>query len=204
MSSCSERQVKTRALGPALKRCIDVTGSLVCLFLFAPVIAAAAALVLARMGRPVVFRQTRIGLNEKPFVLYKFRTMTNARGPDGELLPDGERLTSLGNALRRWSIDEVPQLWNVLRGEMSLVGPRPLLMTHLPRNSPEHRRRHLVRPGITGWAQVNGRNAITWEQKFELDVWYVDNLSMLVDLKIFLLTIRRVIGGRGLTQKARN
>lgn len=195
--------MKARALELAVKRCMDVAGSLVGLFLLSPVMAAAAALVLIRMGRPLLFRQVRPGLHERPFTLYKFRTMADARGPDGKPLPDGERLTPLGKALRRWSIDELPQLWNVLRGDMSLVGPRPLLVEYLDRYSPEQRRRHLVKPGITGWAQVNGRNAVTWEQKFALDVWYVDNLSIPIDLKIIFLSVWRVLGGRGLNQQGR-
>ncbi len=184
-----------------MKRCIDVIGSLVGLLLLSPVMAAAAVLVLIRMGKPVLFRQVRPGLNEKPFTLCKFRTMADTRGPDGELLPDGERLTPLGRAFRRWSVDELPQLWNVLKGDMSLVGPRPLLMAYLPRYSSEQRRRHLVKPGITGWAQVNGRNAITWEQKFDFDVWYVDNASLWLDTRILVLTLLLVIGGLGVSAK---
>jgi lipopolysaccharide/colanic/teichoic acid biosynthesis glycosyltransferase len=181
-----------------VKRCIDVIGSLVAMVLFSPVWAAAAVLVLIRMGRPVLFRQMRTGLNEEPFALYKLRTMSNARGPDGELLADGERLTPLGRALRRWSVDELPQLWNVLKGDMSLVGPRPLLMKYLPRYSSEQKRRHLVRPGITGWAQVSGRNAITWEQKFEFDVWYVDNAGLWLDVRILAATAFSILGGKGI------
>jgi len=182
----------------AVKRCIDVIGSLVALVLLSPVMAAAAVLVLIRMGRPVLFRQVRPGLNEEPFTLCKFRTMADTRGPDGRLLPDGERLTPLGRALRRWSVDELPQLWNVLKGEMSLVGPRPLLMKYLPRYSPEQGRRHLVKPGITGWAQVGGRNAITWEQRFALDVWYVDNASLWLDVRILAATAFSILGGKGI------
>ena len=186
-----------------MKRCIDVIGSLVALVLLSPVWAAAAVLVLIRMGRPVLFRQVRPGLNEKPFTLCKFRTMADTRGPDGELLPDGERLTPLGRAFRRWSVDELPQLWNVLKGDMSLVGPRPLLIKYLPRYSPEQKRRHLVKPGITGWAQVNGRNAITWEQKFEFDVWYVDNAGLWSDVRILAATAFSILGGRGISSAGR-
>ena len=148
---------------------------------------------------PALFVQERPGLGGRPFRLYKFRTMRNANGPDGQPLPDAQRLTALGRFLRRASLDELPQLWNVLRGELSLVGPRPLLMEYLPRYSPEQARRHLVKPGITGWAQVNGRNAISWEEKFALDVWYVEHWSLGLDLKILLRTITSVITSRGVS-----
>jgi len=151
------------------------------------------------MGSPSLFKQTRPGLNAKPFNIYKFRTMTNARGKKGYLLPEAERLTRFGKWLRSTSLDELPELWNVLKGDMSLVGPRPLLMQYLDRYTPEQARRHEVKPGITGWAQVNGRNAITWEEKFALDVWYVDNCSFLLDLKIILLTIIKVIKRQGIS-----
>ncbi len=150
-------------------------------------------LVRRKLGSPVFFRQVRPGLYGKPFRMVKFRTMTDARGPDGQLLPDAERLTPFGRWLRATSLDELPELWNVLRGEMSLVGPRPLLMEYLPLYSTEQARRHEVRPGITGWAQVNGRNAISWADKFALDVWYVDHRSLWLDVRILWLTVRKVL-----------
>lgn len=157
------------------------------------------ALVRYRLGSPVLFWQQRPGLNGRPFNMVKFRTMTDARAPDGNLLPDAQRLTAFGRFLRSSSLDELPELWNVLRGDMSLVGPRPLLMEYLPLYSTEQARRHEVRPGITGWAQVNGRNALTWDQKFKLDVWYVDHRSMALDLRILLLTLLRVVQRDGIT-----
>jgi sugar transferase EpsL len=153
-----------------------------------------------RMGRPVLFRQTRIGLNNHRFTFLKFRTMTDERDPSGHLLPDDQRLTSLGRFLRSSSLDELPQLWNVVKGEMSLIGPRPLLPEYLPRYSPEQRRRHEIKPGITGWAQVNGRNGISWEQKFRFDVWYVDHCSLALDAKILGLTLAAVLRRRGISQ----
>lgn len=152
------------------------------------------------LGSPILFKQQRPGLHGKPFHIYKFRSMTNKRDDEGNLLPDEVRLTSFGKFLRRYSLDELPQLFNVLKGDVSFVGPRPLLMEYLPRYSPEHARRHLVKPGITGWAQVNGRNAISWEEKFTLDVWYVDNQSFLVDAKILWLTILKVFRSEGISQ----
>ena len=149
-------------------------------------------LVRRKLGSPIFFRQVRPGLHGQPFEMIKFRTMTDARGPDGTWLPDAERLTPFGRWLRATSLDELPELWNVLKGDMSLVGPRPLLMEYLPLYTPEQARRHEVRPGITGWAQVNGRNAISWEEKFKLDVWYVDNRSLWLDIKILWLTVKRV------------
>lgn len=146
-----------------------------------------------KLGSPVFFRQMRPGLHGKPFQLIKFRTMTDAHGFDGHLLPDAERLTSFGRFLRASSLDELPELWNVVKGEMGLVGPRPLLMEYLPLYSVEQMRRHEVRPGITGWAQVNGRNALSWDEKFKLDVWYVDNRSLWLDIKILWLTVRKVL-----------
>jgi lipopolysaccharide/colanic/teichoic acid biosynthesis glycosyltransferase len=151
------------------------------------------------MGRPVLFRQRRPGLRGRPFLILKFRTMTPDRGTEGELLPDRERLTPLGRWLRRWSLDELPELWNVLRGDMSLVGPRPLLMDYLERYTPEQAQRHQVRPGITGWAQVRGRNALNWEEKLRHDLWYVDNMSPAVDLKILAATVRTVVRGEGIS-----
>lgn len=150
-------------------------------------------LVRVSLGSPVIFHDLRPGLNGKPFNMVKFRTMTDARGSDGDWLPDAQRLTRFGRLLRSTSLDELPELWNVLKGEMSLVGPRPLLMEYLPLYSPEQSRRHEVRPGITGWAQVNGRNAISWEEKFALDIWYVDHHSFALDMKILWLTFRKVI-----------
>jgi len=155
--------------------------------------------VLLTMGRPVLFRQQRPGLRGKPFTLYKFRTMRDARTASGELLPDDLRLTTFGKWLRSTSLDELPELFNVLKGEMSLVGPRPLLMEYLPRYSPEQARRHEVKPGITGWAQVNGRNALTWEEKFRMDVWYVDHWNLWLDMKIVLLTIWKVLKREGIS-----
>lgn len=155
--------------------------------------------VRCKLGSPVLFRQVRPGLHGRPFMMIKFRTMTDKRGADGELLPDARRLTSFGRFLRATSLDELPELWNVLRGEMSLVGPRPLLMEYLPLYSPEQARRHEVRPGITGWAQVNGRNALSWEDRFKLDIWYVDHRSFWLDLRILWLTMRKVIVREGIS-----
>jgi len=177
---------------------VDVTAAAAGLLILAPLIAAVAAVVRAAMGSPVLYRQKRTGLGERDFELLKFRTMTEQRGPDGRLLPDEARLTPLGRFLRRWSLDELPQLWNVLRGDMSLVGPRPLLPDYLPRYTEFQRRRHEVKPGITGWAQVNGRNALSWEEKFELDVWYVEHQSLWLDLRILWRTVWQVLQGRGL------
>jgi lipopolysaccharide/colanic/teichoic acid biosynthesis glycosyltransferase len=156
-------------------------------------------LVRCKLGSPVLFRQIRPGQHGRPFMMVKFRTMTDERGADGELLPDAQRLTSFGRFLRASSLDELPELWNVLRGEMSLVGPRPLLMEYLPLYSPEQARRHEVRPGITGWAQVNGRNALSWEERFKLDIWYVDHRSLWLDLRILWLTVRKVIVREGIS-----
>ncbi|MEZ2295904.1 sugar transferase [Variovorax sp. RCC_210] len=155
--------------------------------------------VRRKLGSPAFFRQTRPGLKGRPFNMVKFRTMTDARGVDGQLLPDAERLTPFGRFLRASSLDELPELWNVLKGDMSLVGPRPLLMDYLPLYSHEQARRHEVRPGITGWAQINGRNALSWEEKFKLDVWYVDNRSMWLDIKILWLTVRKVLVRDGIS-----
>ncbi|KJJ99496.1 hypothetical protein UB44_15425 [Burkholderiaceae bacterium 26] len=152
-----------------------------------------------KLGSPVFFRQRRPGLHGEPFEMVKFRTMTDARGADGQLLPDAERLTPFGGFLRSTSLDELPELWNVVRGDMSLVGPRPLLMEYLPLYSAEQARRHEVRPGVTGWAQVNGRNALSWEDKFRLDVWYVDNNSLWLDIKILWLTVRKVLVREGIS-----
>lgn len=163
------------------------------LILLSPIIAAVAAIVALSMGRPIFFKQSRPGRNHRPFTLIKFRTMSNGRDHAGRLLGDGERLTSIGRFLRASSLDELPELWNVLKGDMSLVGPRPLLFAYLGRYTPEQDRRHSIRPGLTGWAQVNGRNAISWEERFALDVWYVDNRGFWLDLKIIALTVMRVL-----------
>lgn len=181
----------------AAKRAIDVIAAAALLAATAPVLGAAALLIRRRMGRPVIFRQTRPGLDERPFEVLKLRTMRDACDPRGVPLPDEERLTRLGRLLRRWSVDELPQLVNVLRGEMSLVGPRPLLSDYLPRYSDRQRRRHWVRPGITGWAQIHGRNALSWQRRFELDLWYLRNRSLWLDLRVLATTALRVMSGSG-------
>ncbi len=183
-----------------LKRAFDFTLSLGLILLLSPVMLVTAMLIAGRMGYPVVFRQQRPGLHGRPFEVLKFRTMSDAAGTDGHPLPDEARHTTLGAVLRRFSLDELPQMFNVLKGEMSLVGPRPLLMEYLPLYSREQMRRHDVRPGITGWAQVNGRNALSWEDKFALDVWYVDNCSFWLDLKILAMTAGRVFSGSGVAK----
>ncbi len=188
-----------RPAGDAVKRLFDIVVSAAALVVLSPLLAVVALLVRTRLGSPVLFRQVRPGLNGEPFEMIKFRTMRDAVGPDGRELPDAERLTPFGARLRSTSLDELPELWNVLRGDMSLVGPRPLLMQYLPLYSKEQMRRHEVRPGVTGWAQVNGRNAIEWTEKFALDVWYVDHRSLWLDLKILLLTVRKLIAREGIT-----
>jgi lipopolysaccharide/colanic/teichoic acid biosynthesis glycosyltransferase len=176
-----------------MKRVFDIAiSSLGLLVLFLP-LSILAWMIRRRLGSPVFFRQVRPGLHGKPFEMVKFRTMTSECGPDGKLLPDDLRLTAFGRFLRSTSVDELPELWNVLRGAMSLVGPRPLLMEYLPLYTPEQARRHEVRPGLTGWAQVNGRNAISWEDKFKLDLWYVNNRSLWLDIKILWLTVKKVL-----------
>lgn len=182
-----------------LKRAFDLALALPALLLLAPLMGLLALLVASRLGRPVLFRQARPGLHGRTIEVCKFRSMTDARGPDGELLPDGDRLTPFGRFLRASSLDELPQLWNVVKGDLSLVGPRPLLVRYLPLYSPEQARRHEVPPGITGWAQVNGRNAISWEDKFALDVWYVDHRNFWLDLKILWLTLRKVLVRDGIS-----
>lgn len=182
------------------KRCLDLLIAGAGLILLLPLILCIALLVRIYLGPGVIFSQVRPGLHGRPFRLYKFRTMTDARTPSGELRPDAERLTSFGKLLRSTSLDELPGLINVIRGEMSLVGPRPLLMAYLERYSPQQRRRHEVLPGITGWAQVNGRNAISWEERFALDVWYVEHCSLWVDLKILGLTLVKVLRRADITQ----
>jgi len=164
-----------------------------------PLILVVVVIVRWRLGSPVLFKQPRGGLGGRHFTLFKIRGMTDARGSDGKLLPDEQRLTSTGRRIRDWSLDELPQLWNVIRGDMSLVGPRPLYTSYLKRYTAEQSRRHETRPGITGWAQVNGRNAISWEDRFQLDVWYVDHLSLALDLKILAMTALRVLGRRGIS-----
>lgn len=181
-----------------MKRLFDLVGASAALVLFALPLIVLAWLVSYKLGSPVLFRQVRPGLHGRPFEMVKFRTMTDERDADGSLLPDAQRLTPFGQFLRASSLDELPELWNVLKGEMSLVGPRPLLMEYLPLYSPEQARRHESRPGITGWAQVNGRNAISWEQKFKLDVWYVDHQNVYLDIKILFLTIQKVFKGDGI------
>ncbi|MFZ2491241.1 MAG: sugar transferase [Thermoanaerobaculia bacterium] len=173
------------------------------LVLLGPVMLATALLVAIRLGTPVLFVQERPGLGGRIFRLFKFRTMTDEQGPDGELLPDEVRLTSFGRTLRRLSLDELPQLINVLRGELSLVGPRPLLVEYLPLYSAAQARRHDVKPGITGWAQVNGRNAVSWPEKLAMDVWYVDNRTLWLDLRILWMTVVRVFSGAGVSQDGR-
>lgn len=182
-----------------MKRLFDFFSSAIALLFLSPVIAVLAWQIRRKLGSPVLFRQTRPGLHGKPFRMVKFRTMRDAIGPDGQPLPDSERITPFGSFLRAASLDELPELWNVLKGDMSLVGPRPLLMEYLPLYSPEQARRHEVRPGVTGWAQVNGRNALSWEEKFRLDVWYVDNRSFWLDLKILALTVKKVFVREGIS-----
>ncbi|HQX90075.1 MAG: sugar transferase [Moraxellaceae bacterium] len=176
-----------------IKRTFDVAASASALLLLSPVLLGVAYLVRKNLGSPVLFRQVRPGLNGKPFEMIKFRTMLDAVDEQGNVLPDDVRLTSFGRFLRSTSLDELPGLWNVLKGEMSLVGPRPLLMEYLPLYSKEQARRHEARPGVTGWAQVNGRNAISWDDKFALDVWYVDNQSLWLDIKILFMTVKKVL-----------
>jgi len=175
------------------KRLVDLLVTLPILIVGAPAFLLLALVVRWKLGAPVLFRQARPGVNGRAFTIYKFRTMTDRRDAQGNLLPDGERLTAFGKFLRSTSLDELPELWNVLKGEMSLVGPRPLLMHYLDLYTPDQMRRHEVRPGITGWAQVNGRNALSWDDKFARDVWYVDHLSFWLDIKIIVLTFLRII-----------
>ncbi len=182
-----------------MKRFLDLVLSLLGFSLLGLPLLVLTCLVRSRLGSPVFFRQWRPGMHGKPFEMVKFRTMTDERGPDGELLPDAMRLTPFGRFLRASSLDELPELWNVVKGEMSLVGPRPLLMEYLPLYSPEQARRHEVRPGVTGWAQVNGRNALNWEEKFQLDLWYIDNQSLWLDIRILCLTLRKVLVREGIS-----
>lgn len=182
-----------------MKRLFDIVACLAALILFTPVMLMVAWQIRNKLGAPVLFRQIRPGLDGKPFEMVKFRTMRDAIDVEGNSLPDVERMVPFGNFLRSSSLDELPELWNVLRGDMSLVGPRPLLMEYLPLYSPEQYRRHEVRPGVTGWAQINGRNALSWEEKFKLDVWYVDHRSFWLDLKILFLTIKKVLRRDGIS-----
>ncbi|WP_152006366.1 sugar transferase [Desulfoluna spongiiphila] len=181
-----------------MKRIVDYIGSLIGISILAPVYLLVGLLVYKKLGGPVLFKQNRPGIHGKPFKMIKFRTMLDECDSDGELLPDAQRLTPLGGFLRETSFDELPELWNVLKGDMSLVGPRPLLMEYLPLYSPEQSRRHALRPGITGWAQVNGRNGLAWEDKFKLDVWYVDNHSLILDMTILLSTVKKVFVREGI------
>ncbi|WP_432734422.1 sugar transferase [Maridesulfovibrio sp. FT414] len=183
-----------------VKRCFDLTVSIAALILFFPVLVGVAVAIHRKMGGGIFFIQRRPGLHGKPFNIIKFKTMSDARDANGNLLPDSERLSRFGRILRSTSLDELPELINVIFGDMSLVGPRPLLMQYLDRYSPEQARRHDVLPGITGWAQVNGRNAISWDDKFKLDVWYVDNHNLLLDIKILWLTVARVFKREGISQ----
>ena len=184
-----------------MKRLVDLGLSVVALSVLAVPLLILAWKVRYNLGSPVLFRQVRPGLHGQPFEMVKFRTMTDERGNDGEFLSDAMRLTPFGRWLRATSLDELPELWNVLKGEMSLVGPRPLLMEYLPLYTPTQARRHEVRPGITGWAQVNGRNAQSWDERFSLDIWYVDNHSILLDLRILWMTVRKVLLREGISAK---
>jgi sugar transferase EpsL len=181
------------------KRLFDILISLGLIIVLSPLFLVLLGAVYWKMGRPVIFTQPRPGLNGRPFKMYKFRTMTDEKDNAGKLLPDEKRITPLGRFLRETSLDELPELFNVLKGDMSLVGPRPLLMQYLGRYTPHQARRHEVKPGITGWAQVNGRNAISWEEKFDLDVWYVDNWSLWLDIRILFLTLVKVLKREGIS-----
>lgn len=182
-----------------LKRIFDIIASFIGLLILSPVLFLLAIMVRIKHGSPILFKQTRPGKDGKPFTFYKFRTMSNEADEDGNLLPDEERLTAFGTFLRKTSLDELPSLFNVLKGDMSLVGPRPLLMQYLPLYNNFQKRRHEVKPGITGWAQINGRNALSWPKKFELDVWYVDNQSFWLDLKILFITVYKVFKREGIS-----
>ncbi|HEX6814419.1 MAG TPA: sugar transferase [Gemmatimonadaceae bacterium] len=199
--AASVRQAAAPAVRLWWKRAFDVALTVPALIVLSPVFALVGLAVRVSLGSPVIFRQQRPGKHERPFTLYKFRTMRDARDAQGALLPDARRLTRLGAFLRATSLDELPELVNVLRGDMSLVGPRPLLMEYLPLYSPEQRRRHDLRPGVTGWAQVNGRNALTWREKFALDIEYVDHVSVGLDLRILLLTVVSVVRSEGISHR---
>lgn len=183
------------------KRTLDILLVLLSSVVTVPLLVITALLVRAKLGSPILFRQQRPGLHGRPFMLVKFRTMTDARNAEGNLLPDADRLTTFGRMLRSTSLDELPELWNILRGDMSFVGPRPLLMRYLDRYTPEQARRHEVRPGITGWAQVNGRNTVAWKDRFALDVWYVDHLSFWLDVRIVFMTIGAIFKREGISQE---
>jgi sugar transferase EpsL len=199
ISAAAGQRRKALVRTKRLKRALDLMVTIPLLLVLSPVLALIALAVRAVLGSPSLFRQQRPGLRGKPFTIYKFRTMTNAKDLEGRLLPDDQRLVPLGRFLRRTSLDELPELFNVLKGNMSLVGPRPLRMRYLDRYSPEQARRHEVQPGITGWAQVNGRNALTWEEKFRMDVWYVDNWNLSLDLKILWITLIGVLKQEGIS-----
>lgn len=199
----TDRPVKKAQRFVWSKRLFDIVVASALLVLLSPILLALTIIIHFNMGSPVLFKQVRPGLHGRPFTMYKLRTMSDARDGQGNLLPDGERLTRLGQFLRSTSLDELPELLNVIQGEMSLVGPRPLLMQYLPLYSAEQARRHEVRPGVTGWAQVNGRNAITWDEKFEYDVWYVDNWSLWLDIKILWLTLVAVVKRDGINADGR-
>ena len=184
-----------------IKRFFDIVGASCGLILLAPVMLIVGWQVRRKLGSPVLFRQVRPGFGGKPFGMIKFRTMRDAQDTEGNVLPDSERMTPFGTFLRSSSLDELPELWNVLKGEMSLVGPRPLLMQYLPLYTSDQHRRHELKPGVTGWAQVNGRNSLSWEEKFDLDVWYVDNQSLWLDLRILFLTVKKVLIKEGISQE---
>lgn len=193
--------MRANAIGATCKRILDLAGSLTALVVFSPVIIGVALVIRLTMGRPVLFRQPRAGLHERQFTLFKFRTMAEAQSTVVDPSTDAARLTGLGATLRRFSLDELPQLWNVLKGEMSLVGPRPLLMEYLPLYSPEQAKRNRMKPGITGLTQVKGRNALTWEEKFQWDVWYVEHWSLWLDLRILLSTVVKIFKQEGINQQ---
>jgi sugar transferase EpsL len=184
-----------------MKRLVDIISSFTALILLSPFMVIISLIIIYKIGRPVFFIQPRPGINGKNFMFIKFRSMKNTRNDNGMLLSDENRMTKIGNTLRNYSLDEIPSFWNVLRGDMSLVGPRPLLVEYLPLYSIEQARRHDVKPGITGWAQINGRNMLTWEEKFELDIWYVDNRTFFLDLKILILTVGKVIRRDGISSQ---
>ncbi|MFD1707999.1 sugar transferase [Siminovitchia sediminis] len=183
-----------------MKRAIDIVAALLALILFSPLMAMIGLVIRIKMGKPIFFIQQRPGFQGKPFNLYKFRTMASNRDARGRLLSDEARVTPLGNVLRKYSLDELPQLFNILKGDLSLVGPRPLLMEYLPLYTPRQAKRHQVKPGLTGWAQINGRNTISWDEKFELDVWYVENRSLILDIKILIKTVEKVLRSEGINQ----
>ena len=185
-----------------VKRAFDIVISAAAMLLLSPLMLAVAILVRVKHGAPVIFKQERPGLNEKSFYMYKFRSMTNERDAEGKLLPDEKRLTEFGKFLRASSLDELPELWNILRGDLSLIGPRPLLVKYLPRYSERQHKRHLVRPGMTGWAQVHGRNLLSWHDKFEYDVWYAEHISFGLDVKIFFMTILKVLKSEGINSES--